>query len=800
MFASKDVFLTPPATGGYTIARSVRFRSSASAYLNRTLTTPTNNKIFTWSGWLKLGKLSDGYGMLSTTGTGAPRSFFVIDSNTLWFLDQPSGTNANLNSVAVLRDPSAWYHIVFAVDTTQATSTNRVKMYINGVQSTLTGTYPTQNTNPILNSATAHTIGSYSINYFDGYMTEINFVDGQQLTPSSFGSTNAITGVWQPAKYTGTYGTNGFYLNFSSNGTAAALGTDFSGNSNTWTVNNISVTAGSTYDSMTDVPTLTSATAANYCVMNPLDHTNNSYASLTNGNLSVAGNTSSDSGAFAGSMSITSGKWYFEMTRVGTGNYGYAGVCVPSISSKANAEAAAGTLSGYRSDGNFYGINTSGIPSSWNTAGDVIGVAVDADNGAIYFAKNNTWQNSGVPTSGASRTGAITTFTAGSYTIAPLGGGYQSGNGVDVNFGQRSFTYTAPTGYVALNTYNLPTSTITNGAAYMAATTYTGNGGTLAVSNAVNGVSFQPDLVWIKMRSGAAGNELFDSIRGANIVLYSNATNAEANVGTMSTFGSGGFTAVYQATDVSTNNNGSTFVGWQWKAGTTSASNTNGSITSTVSAGATQGFSVATYTGNGSAGATFGHGLGVAPSFVIVKERGNANGWLCYHISTGNTGYLELDATLAFQTLSTVWNNTTPSSSVVTLGTVSNVNRSGGTFVAYCFSAVAGYSAFGSYTGNGSTDGPFVYTGFRPRWLMVKRTNTAEGWEMFDSSRDTYNPEINLLEANQSTAENSSSTSAIDFLSNGFKMRNTRNATNGTSDTYIYACFAENPFKNALAR
>jgi hypothetical protein len=332
----------------------------------------------------------------------------------------------------------------------------------------------------------------------------------------------------------------------------------------------------------------------------------------------------------------------------------------------------------------------------------------------------------------------------------------------------------------------------------MAATTYTGNADFNSITNSGG---FQPDFVWVKERSEVRDNILVDSVRGVSKALYSNLTSAEGSTSNFTEFLSNGFKVGYSGVDADKSNKlNQTYVGWQWKAGTTSASNTNGSITSTVSAGATQGFSVATYTGNGSAGATFGHGLGVAPSFVIIKERGNVNGWLCYHISTGNTGYLELDATLSFQTLSTVWNNTTPSSSVVTLGTVSNVNRNGGTFVAYCFSAVAGYSAFGSYTGNGSADGPFIYTGFRPRWIMIKRTDSAEVWGMWDTSRDPYNTMPDYLNANNSNQELAPGNVQIDSLSNGFKVRNTWVGYNASGGSYVYMTFAENPFRNALAR
>jgi hypothetical protein len=369
------------------------------------------------------------------------------------------------------------------------------------------------------------------------------------------------------------------------------------------------------------------------------------------------------------------------------------------------------------------------------------------------------------------------------------------------NFGQRPFTYTPPSGFVALNTFNLPTPTIGATASTQAnrnfdATLYTGNGTSQSV---VNAGGFQPDWVWIKMRSGAAGNELFDSARGANIVLFSNATNAESNSGTMSAFNSNGFTAVYQASDVSTNNNGSTYVGWQWKANGAGVTNTAGSITSTVSANTSAGFSVVTYTGNGTNGATVGHGLGVAPKMIFIKRRDVSSSWLVYNSNIGATNFLSLNLTDSSTASALPFNNTAPTSSVFSLGTSGGTNSNTNTFVAYCFSEVAGYSKFGSYTGNGSTDGTFVYTGFRPRYVMVKLSSVAgENWYPLDSSRNTYNPESNWLTANDNFAEGVSV--FFDFVSNGFKIRVSDQYVNLSGATYIYMAFAESPFKYANAR
>ena len=784
MFASKDVFLTPPS-GGYTIARSVRLRSSASAYFNRTTTTPTSGSIFTHSFWVKRGILGAGTTLISgARPTNFDRIYIQSNDTLLYQWNDGTSNLAYVETTQVFRDPSAWYHILIATDTTQATASNRVKIYVNGVQVTaLTSTtYPTQNSTSYFNTnAVTLNIGrsTNATFYLDGYLTEINFIDGQALTPSSFGTTNSITGVWQPAKYTGTYGTNGFYLNFSDNSsnTAATIGKDYSGNGNNWTPNNISVTAGTTYDSMTDVPTLTSATAANYCVLNPLNPYGNSggVMSISDGNLKGTGaNTTRN---VYGTTAVNSGKWYWEiyvssyvnLSEIGvsddTGCIGTGAVNYWAYTGAGNKEINGATTA--------YGATY--------TTGDTIGVALDLSANTLTFYKNNTSQ------------GAITSVTG---LLRPHC--YITTAGVFIaNFGQQPFTYTPPTGFVALNTYNLPASTITNGAAYMAATTYTGNLTGQSITNTASGASFQPDLVWIKSRSAATDNKLTDSVRGATKALISNTTGAETTDLTgVTAINSNGFTV---GASTVYNNTGVTYVGWQWKAGTTSASNTNGSITSSVSANTTAGFSVVTYTGNGTSGATVGHGLGVAPKMVIVKSRSTVTNWTVWFTGFAGTDFIQLSTTNAKQTAATVWNSTVPTSTVFSIGADGSSNPASGV-VAYCFSEVAGYSAFGSYTGNGSTDGTFVFTNFQPRFVMTKRTDSTGNWYVWDSARLGYNGGENLLYPDLSNAESSYGSAGVDLLSNGFKIRNTDASENASGGTYIYACFASNPFKQSLAR
>jgi hypothetical protein len=338
----------------------------------------------------------------------------------------------------------------------------------------------------------------------------------------------------------------------------------------------------------------------------------------------------------------------------------------------------------------------------------------------------------------------------------------------------------------------------------MAATLYTGTGTSSARS--VTGVGFQPDFVWGKGRSVASQHNLFDAVRGSGKRLISNSTAAEetnAAFGYLSSFDSDGFSTLAGSTNNENwNQTSATYVAWSWKAGGTAVSNTAGTITSSVSANTTAGFSVVTYTGTG-VNATVGHGLGVAPSLVICKTRAAAQGWAVYHISSGATKYLLLNSTIAATTDANAWNNTAPTSSVFSVSIGSGTGGLTSAYVAYCWAPVAGYSAFGSYTGNGSADGPFIYTGFRPRFLMIKRTDTAgNNWVILDTSRDTYNAAGLYLYPNLSAAEDDyrASTGPIDILSNGLKQRSTLSNVNASGGTYIYACFAENPLRYSNAR
>ena len=354
------------------------------------------------------------------------------------------------------------------------------------------------------------------------------------------------------------------------------------------------------------------------------------------------------------------------------------------------------------------------------------------------------------------------------------------------------------------------TFAVPDGRVAMAATLWTGTGTSSARS--VTGVGFQPDFVWGKARSVAYNHQLYDVVRGTGKLLNSNTTDPEQTnftYGYLSSFDANGFSTTPGATDNENwNQTSATYVAWSWKAGTSTVTNGVGTISSQVNANTTAGFSVVTYTGNG-VNSTMGHGLGVAPAMIFYKSRSNAEGWPVYHSSLAVANNLALSNANAQQPNGNIyWNSTAPTATLIRAGTDTANNGLGYTYVAYCWAPVAGYSAFGSYTGNGSADGPFIYTGFRPRWIMVKATTaaTAYSWVVLDSSRNTYNLADFKLLPNSSVVENDAGAiggagvNAFDLVSNGFKSRTSNLSTNDSGVTYIYAAFAENPLKFSNAR
>lgn len=778
---------TSKAAGGYTIDQSIMFNNDDSAYLYRTPSGDGNLKTFTINLWIKISSIDTDKFILEAKGAAATGEYLAITStNQIQLYGESSGANCNITTTQLFRDPSAWAMLTAAVDTTQATTSNRIKLYYNGEQITSfsTANYPTlDRTFAALNKGSiAQNLGRYGAagsGYYDGYITEFCFIDGQALDASSFGQLDVSTNRWIPKDVSGlTFGTNGFYLDMeTAPGTGSGAGTDSSGNSNNFTESGLTAS-----DQVDDSPT------KNFATWNPLEPASlNGDPTFSNGNRTV---TINGAGADAAKSSIaipTSGKWYFEATAtIGAGNT-YIGIA------DKNGRLGDGPAScrGYASNGNKDTDASASAYGATFATNDIIGVAVDMDSGTIEFYKNNTSQ-------GIAFTDLITAGVTW-FINCRLG----TGGAFLLNTGQTAFAYTPPTGFKRLCTANLSDPTIADPSAHFQTTLYTGNGTAIGSGgNEVNqsgNSTFQPDFVWIKNRSATDNHMLYDAVRGATKDLHSNTTDAEAtDTEGLSTFDADGFTV---GSNVEVNTSSENYVAWQWKANGTGSSNTDGSVTTTASVNTTAKFSIATFQKPAAdTNETVGHGLGVTPAMTILKWRsgtGGASTWYVWHQSFSSVGFLRLQGTDAFTSDTTIFSSA-PSSTVVNLGTAVDSDTNTTEWVMYNFAEVEGFSKFGSYTGNGSTDGTFVYSGFRPAFVMTKRTNSTSNWAMWDTARDTFNVANKDLAADAVNAE-PVNTIPIDILSNGFKLRTTGNP-NASGGTYVYMAFAESPFKTANAR
>ena len=773
----------------YEVERSLRFNDDDNAHLSRTPSSASNRKTWTISAWVKRCNLgSSNKTLFNAYGGGSRRFRLFFNSSDQIEYNQGGDANSGIGaSTAKFRDVNAWYHFVFVADYTNGTAANRFKVYVNNSEIEMSFSDDVENADGQWNGNWEHDIGiiGSSTTPFDGYMAEINVIDGQAYDPSYFAETDPVTGQWNPKKYVGSYGTNGFYLNFSDNSgtTATTLGKDNSGNGNNFTPNNFSVSAGAGNDSLEDSPT------NNFCTLSPLLTDTRSDSSFTQGNLTVT--TGSGASTVGTTFAQTTGKWYAEFVCTAKSSVNMM-IGVNSVEGfdgerQGNESQNGGVGYGYINNGNNAlpdGSNNS-YGATW-AINDVMSIALDLDNNTVNFYKNNAAQG--------------TISIADGYNYVMTCGHGQGGVTAtfDVNFGQRAFSYTPPTGFKALNSANLPDPTIKLPNKYFDTLLYTGTN-TSSLNN-VTGLEFQPDWVWGKSRNDTIGHIFFDAVRGDDRQLEADNNNAEVVRSSAAyRFLSNGFAV----STVGNLNNPVNYVAWNWNAGGSTVTNTNGNISSQVRASTTAGISIVSYSGNGSNGQTVGHGLGVAPDAIILKARGATQNWRVWHRSLAADGSkrLLLDATNASENAGFL-NDTAPTSTVFTLGNSDDAwNASGGTYIVYLFSEVAGYSKFGSYTGNGSSDGTFVFTGFRPAWVMIKKTSGTDSWLIMDNKRDIDNVVSNTLAANSSGTENSD-TGGIptDFLSNGFKCRGSGGDFNGSGQTYVYFAFAESPFKNSRAR
>ena len=801
---SANLMLLGGGAPAYEIEQSLRFDMSGTPTLTRTAGTATDGKKCTFSFWIKkceteggvdpAARFAEAYSGTGNQfhmqfGNGSSADIFAISPG-----ENPL-TQGIRESDATFRDPSAWYHFMWRWDSVNGIS----KIYANGVElsSSITTAPTTNSVTSVTKSGTTLTFGKANSNAVEMYVAELHLIDGQIKDTTDFGEFDE-SGVWRPIEYTGTYGNNGAYLKFDPSATNG-VGHDHSGNGNNFTASGFTTTGTGT-DVMSDTPT------NNYATMNPLAVRVSYVPTFSEGNLKVTHRSGTGQYSHCGSTfafkSDDSSGFYCEVQN-GAESYGGVSLIVtdygvhnlhPDVSNGFSTNTNGGI--GYDSNGYIRNFGTTidyTSSASYNGGSDILGIAVK-DN-KIWFSINGSWIASGNPSTGANP--VITLSSTQTFVVGSYGQGSRT---FIKNFGQRAFAYTVPTGFKAMNTSNLPAPDIADGSDYFNTLLYTGDG---TAPRSLTGVGFQPDWVWVKARDQAWWHVLGDSVRGSsgtnglNLNTNDTAFEGDENSGHVESWDSDGFT-VEQADSganplVNVNNNGSPYVAWNWKAGGTASSNTAGTITTTVSASPSSGFSILTYTGNATSGATIGHGLGVAPSWVIVKNRDSGTQpWRVYHSSLGATKALRFDIDTVQETDTAYWNNTAPSGTVITLGNDNSTNANGDKYIAYCFAEVEGYSKISEFTGNGSTDGSFVYCGFKPSWILLRRYAASRNWYLYDAARNTFNVVGTNLFPDLPNAEGTAD--ALDIVSNGFKMRTTNTSTNGSGDKILFVAFASNPF------
>lgn len=1003
--------------------KSLIFNSSSSQFLSRTPLAAGNRKTFTWSGWVKRSKVATGtfYQLFG----GGPASgandglFFDTGSGGIYYTHTATSPEWIVTS-AVYRDPSAWYHIVLSVDTTQSIAVNRIKIYVNGVLNT---DFSYQNLvalnadSAYINSTNPHRIGAHTNNSsynFDGYLSEIYFIDGQALGPENFGYTDSI-GIWQPKRYSGSYGQNGFYLPLNDSSFSELI-KDKSGNGNNWALNGYSSSI------ISDV-VVNDSPVNNFCTFDALNK--GTGITLANGNLSITNVSPVNHNTVLTTIPISANmKSYMEfvVTTDGVGGWGVytANPTVSNPQAESNSYTQQANKWWAYDNGTNFALNVEASAINYSpriVVGDVLQMAIDYNTNRVFLGINNAWINSTNGTNGNPSTGANPTFTISNPNNFPIFPHFHSHSMfVVANFGQRPFRYTPPSGYTGISAANISVPTITNGRTAMDAISYIGgnsvyandsfsgylklamplnanetiydistqlsnnistvkvptNSGTtfpttspantkfytgsayfdangtdritipnsndfkfgagdftiecyarfesfpgttraiikcadnnswnngwvcgfgnysnritfrgggvyyegtttlstgvwyhlawtrqngvvrqfvngtldktdtvtasldptveLSIGNdissnwpingwiqdvrvykgvakytsnftpptamvttensgttkTVTGLNFSPDLVWIKGRITAGyEHEIFDTTRGVYKYLLSNSTAAETtNTGTLTSFDSNGFQLGGGAYN---NAIGQGYIAWAWDRS------------------ASKGFDIVNYVGN-NAVRTISHNLGAIPRMIIFKQynptpSGGEGNWNVYHASLAANQVLYLDLTSAAVTNNTFTNNTRPTSSVFTVGNDNNNNKSSTDIIAYLWSEIEGYSKFGSYAGNGSADGPFVYCGFKPRYILIKNitisTAGQSDWFIVDTIRSPFNVSTIGLLANLTNAEYVGTNENIDILSNGFKHRGVSNYTNNSATNFIFAAFAEHPFKYARAR
>jgi hypothetical protein len=737
----------------YEIPYSCRFNDNDSAYMSYNIGNPTNGKLYTFSTWIKSCGTSSRYvlGQYSDGNNHARISFGAL----IQVSQYETGWEYVIETDGYYRDVTGWYHLLVKYDSTQGTAADRCIIYVNGTAVSLQGANDVELNETSRLNANGLTlyIGQSGNNnsYFDGYLAETHFIDGQALTPSNFGVTK--NGIWVPKKYAGTYGNNGFYLDYAD---SANLGTDQSGNDNDFTETNFTAA-----DQVVDTPT------NNYPTLLPFRGYIQTSATMSDGNLTATGTAGAARFGWSsvGLPLSIGGKWYWEV-EIDANDEATQNCWMGVFTDYGDSFQHAATGEAYDNSG------WAAFGDAWDN-GDIIGLAFDAGAKELKVYNNNVLQ--GTITEGATLEGFWYPASRPQHSAAAQVHKW--------DFGQLGFTYTPPSGYRALCSKNLPDPAMPVGNAdkFFDIDTYTGDG---AASHARTGFSFSPDLVWIKCRTQGAGyhHTLGDSVRGANLQLFTSSISDEnTETDMIKSFDSGGYTV---GADNIVNAAAETFVTWLWKES------------------APAGFDIVSYSGDGAGSQAINHSLGDVPELVIVKERGDDAGhWFVYQpygSSDPETDYLTLNGTGSLADLNTIWNDTAPTSTQFTVGSEGDVNGAGDTYIAYLWRSITGFSKVFTYEGNGANDGPFIYCGFRPRFILIKDADGVQNWVIMDSDRTTYNPITHRVYPDSNSAE-TTTTGLVDFCANGFKIRHTSNLVNDINHTYIGIVFADQPYKYSNA-
>lgn len=663
-------------TGLHQVEASLRFNETKNTYLSRSLSSVGNVRKWTWSGWIKRGKLGGIQNIFGAFLNASNATYLDFEEGKLRFNSPITTLYNEMETRAIFQDPSKWYHVVAVFDSANSDPSQRRKLYVDGKEITdftQRDFLPQHHNGFVNNISQPFSLGENPIlsgtQGFDGYLTEINFIDGLALNANNFGEYNP-NNQWVPKSYEGAFGTNGFYLNFSDASSLISLGYEDSGNNNHWTLNNFDL-----YDSVIDSPT------NNFAILNPIDHL--STGTISNGNLVATGKG-------VASFKNSIGKWYWEEDGV-----------------------------------SHYLNNSTGSNFEINVTDKTVNFGQGGTSGLTYYPNAGGW-----------------------------------------------FMNEPPFDYSALSSKNLQSPSVINPQKFFDIVTYLGNG----VSQSISDLDFSPDLLWIKNLDEPDNHKIFDTLRGKNKQLVTNDSFSESTVANqISSIDPNGFSLM----NGDVNLLGKNYIVWNWKK----------SISS--------GFDIVEYIGDGIAGKEIPHAINKSPDLIIIKNRDNGdliNGrWSIWHKDLANTESLFLNTNNS-KTTTTDWNNTTPTSTFFTVGNTNSVNESGASFIAYLFKEKDGFSKIGSYTGNGNNNGPFVYTGFKPQFILQKRIDSNASWEIIDSKMNEWNLANKKINPDLDSA--TTTADRLEFLSNGFKFRNTENESNANGGNYIYIAFAEKPFKN----